>query len=149
VHTDGISAGNTGEASSAGFERLPRRHPRSSVPCRSISPRCGTPASTRRAASRAKPTRRSPGPEAARLEAERRRGESEHRAYRTNLLAADLSLAAGEVREARRLLDVTPDRLRGWEWGYLANAPDSSITTLQAPAGDSSLTSTCPDSMCC
>jgi non-specific serine/threonine protein kinase/serine/threonine-protein kinase len=51
--------------------------------------------------------------EAARLEAERRRDESEHRAYRTNILAADLSLAAGEVREARRLLDVTPDRLRG------------------------------------
>jgi hypothetical protein len=39
------------------------------------------------------------------------------------------------VREARRLLDVTPDRLRGWEWGDLANALDSSITTLQAPAG--------------
>ncbi len=70
----------------------------------------------------------------ARSEAERQRDEAERRAYTTDILAADLSLAAGEVREARRLLELAPVRLRGWEWGYLQHATDASVLTLLAPA---------------
>lgn len=74
--------------------------------------------------------------EAARREAERQRDAAERRAYQTNIVAADLSLAAGEVREARRLLELCPPRLRGWEWEYLHHIADASVVTLRAPAAN-------------
>lgn len=72
--------------------------------------------------------------EAARVEAERQRDAAERRAYRINIVAADLSLAAAEIREARRLLEICPPQLRGWEWRYLYHNADASIQVLRAPA---------------
>jgi WD40 repeat protein len=39
--------------------------------------------------------------------------------YSINVRAADAALAAGDVAGARKLLDLCPEALRGWEWNYL------------------------------
>jgi WD40 repeat protein len=70
--------------------------------------------------------------DAARADAERQRDAADRRSYVSNLLAADLSLNAGEIREAKQRLDLCPPRLRGWEWRYLKATADASLVTLNA-----------------
>jgi WD40 repeat protein/serine/threonine protein kinase len=49
-----------------------------------------------------------------------------YQSYRNALLAADLSLQAGELALARRQLEATDPQFRGWEWRYLSRAAESS-----------------------
>ena len=65
--------------------------------------------------------------ETQRKAAETERDEALYQNYRSALLAADLSLQAGEVAQARQQLQAADPRLRGWEWRYLARMADSSI----------------------
>jgi WD40 repeat protein/serine/threonine protein kinase len=64
--------------------------------------------------------------------AERSRVLAEKNAYSANLLAADVSLRAGDVAEARRRLASCPPNLRAWEWHYLQRSLDSSARVLRA-----------------
>ncbi|HVS10294.1 MAG TPA: protein kinase, partial [Planctomycetota bacterium] len=54
--------------------------------------------------------------------------------YFANVAAADASLRAGEVREAKRLLQDSPAELRGWEWRHLALRADAASATLTGHA---------------
>ena len=52
--------------------------------------------------------------------------------YRSALLAANLSLQAGELAQTRQQLQAADPRLRGWEWHYLARLADSSVAATSA-----------------
>ena len=65
--------------------------------------------------------------ETQRKAAETERDEARYQNYRSALLAADLSLQAGEIAQARQQLQAADPRLRGWEWRYLARLADSSV----------------------
>ena len=70
--------------------------------------------------------------ETQRKAAETERDEALYQNYRSALLAADLSLQAGEIVQARQQLQAADPRLRGWEWRYLARLADSSIAATSA-----------------
>jgi WD40 repeat protein len=53
------------------------------------------------------------------LLASSRAEQRERQAYRANLLAAGLSLDAGQVATARLYLDTVPENVRGFEWKHL------------------------------
>ena len=52
--------------------------------------------------------------------------------YATNIIAAEVSLRAGEVRDAKRLLTACPPELVGWEWRHLSRRSDTSSTRFEA-----------------
>ena len=60
------------------------------------------------------------------------RDEALYQSYRNALLAADQNLLAREFDEARRRLEATDVRFRGWEWRYLSRAADSSLLATAA-----------------
>ena len=67
---------------------------------------------------------------------------AERSAYAARILAADLSLRAGSVREAKRLLSRCEPAERDWEWGHLNFRTHSSVAVLDgvrpafSPSGD-------------
>ena len=65
--------------------------------------------------------------EAARQAEQRQRASADRRAYLANVLAADLSLRAGNTRGARLRLDAAGAAFRGWEWDHLSRLADSSL----------------------
>ena len=64
------------------------------------------------------------------LEAERNAERAWREGYVANVIAADASLRANEVQEAKRLLAESRAELRGWEWHHLLLESDSSLRTL-------------------
>jgi WD40 repeat protein/serine/threonine protein kinase len=53
-----------------------------------------------------------------------------HQSYIANLSAADASLRAHEVAEAKRRLAACDESLRGWEWRHLHLRSDTSLSVL-------------------
>ena len=67
--------------------------------------------------------------ETARQAEQRQRTSADRRAYLANVLAADLSLRAGNTRGARLRLDAAGAAFRGWEWDQLSRVADSSLAS--------------------
>jgi eukaryotic-like serine/threonine-protein kinase len=67
--------------------------------------------------------------------ADLQRKEALYQSYRGNLLAADLSLRAGELNAVKEPLARCDPSLRGWEWRYLKRSMDMSVKehSLSAP----------------
>ncbi len=66
-----------------------------------------------------------------RQHAKRNEDRARQQSYVANIVAADASFRANEVREARRRLEVCDAGLRGWEWRYLQLATDTSRAVLR------------------
>jgi WD40 repeat protein len=64
------------------------------------------------------------------LAVERANVEEMRANHAANLRAADLSIQGCDAREARRLLDLCPRPMRGWEWHWLAARTDDSVARL-------------------
>ncbi len=58
-----------------------------------------------------------------------------YQAYRVSLAAASASLQNHDVADAGRLLQLTPEALRGWEWRHLHSRLDDSSAAVPFPAG--------------
>ncbi|MEC8513523.1 MAG: serine/threonine-protein kinase [Planctomycetota bacterium] len=58
------------------------------------------------------------------------RNAATRQAYSASIHAATAALENGNVADARRRLEACPEALRGWEWGHLDLASDSSLHTL-------------------
>ena len=54
-------------------------------------------------------------------------------AYEANLAAAHSALRLYDAAEARRLLELAPESLRGLEWSWLASQLDTSLVGAQSP----------------
>ncbi|MFK7739117.1 MAG: 4a-hydroxytetrahydrobiopterin dehydratase [Planctomycetota bacterium] len=65
--------------------------------------------------------------QAAQEESEQLRGIDRERSYRAGLLAAQLALQAGQVRECDQALASCPEELRGFEWRHLRACIDDSV----------------------
>lgn len=65
---------------------------------------------------------------------ERRLAESEYEAFVANIAAASASIAANDGGAALTRLRRIPERLRHWEWRYLASEADQSEATWHGPA---------------
>ncbi|MHC4954683.1 MAG: protein kinase domain-containing protein [Planctomycetota bacterium] len=63
-------------------------------------------------------------------EARENAAKAERQSYLANLAAAHASLRMRDTREAKRLLEVCPERYRGWEFRHLDLATDTSIAKL-------------------
>ncbi len=63
------------------------------------------------------------------------RREAERIAYAASLSAAESSLRADQIDEARRQLERAPAALRGWEWNHLAGRLDRSERSFPAHEG--------------
>ena len=74
---------------------------------------------------------------AAQRKADERRKEAEYQMYAANVSAANLAivnagfLQRGAERSVRAQLERIPERLRHWEWGFLAFTADPSVQTAQ------------------
>ena len=51
--------------------------------------------------------------------------------YLAHITAANLSLKFNDTREAERWLQSAPEKYRGWEWDYLVNKIDQSLSTIK------------------
>jgi eukaryotic-like serine/threonine-protein kinase len=69
------------------------------------------------------------------VRAEKARRAALYQSYVANLRSAAAGLDDGEVREARRWLDVCPENLRGWEWRHLFTRSNGSLRTIAAHRG--------------
>ncbi|HLF83513.1 MAG TPA: hypothetical protein VI837_05000 [Blastocatellia bacterium] len=54
--------------------------------------------------------------------------------YLASIAAAERALRLDETREARRWLEMAPEKYRNWEWNYLNAHADESIATIAAHA---------------
>lgn len=72
----------------------------------------------------------------ARAATERALEEARQEAYGGSIVAAALSLEAGNLEEVRRQLDACPEDLRGWEWSYHDLAQDGSLMQPGGLEGD-------------
>ncbi|MBL9121401.1 MAG: serine/threonine protein kinase, partial [Phycisphaerae bacterium] len=61
------------------------------------------------------------------------RDAAEWQAYRANIAAASAALSGHDVETARRYLDATAVRFRGWEWRYLHASLDRSLARVDLP----------------
>jgi WD40 repeat protein len=67
------------------------------------------------------------------------------RSYSASLYACQSALDTGNLREARRLLELSPEDNRDWEWDHLKLSVDSSLLTLEGHTDDVMATSWSPD----
>jgi eukaryotic-like serine/threonine-protein kinase len=58
-----------------------------------------------------------------------------YQAYRASLAAASASLQNHDVADLARLLQLTPEALRGWEWRHLYSRLDDSSAAVPFPKG--------------
>jgi WD40 repeat protein/serine/threonine protein kinase len=68
--------------------------------------------------------------------AERSRREAVFQAYRSALLAANMSVQSGEYGQLRQQLEATDPLVRGWEWRYLNRSMTSSAGETSKFAND-------------
>lgn len=61
------------------------------------------------------------------------RDAAEYESYVANLAAGDAAFHSNQPAAMRTMLDACPQRLRGWEWGYLNAAGDASLAVIRAP----------------
>ena len=68
-------------------------------------------------------------------QAEKEKQAALYQAYRASLAAASAALQNHDVADADRLLKLTPEALRGWEWRHLHSRLDDSSAAFPLPAG--------------
>src|SRR5262249_13935652 len=71
--------------------------------------------------------------------------EALFQAYRARIAAPVAALAAHDVADASRQLELAPEALRGWEWRHLRNRLDDSSSLVTLPAGGSGFLIPTPD----
>ena len=86
-------------------------------------------------ASRDEAERQTQRAEEAQAEAQTQRDAAHRQSYVANIVAAQASIEAGEIKTARVRLDQAPSELRGWEWKYLHAQLDQSLTVLRGHEG--------------
>jgi serine/threonine protein kinase/WD40 repeat protein len=65
----------------------------------------------------------------------------ERASYIRNIRAASRAIEMNEFAAARESLNECPERLRGWEWGYLDTRLDDSVLNIPGPDGHSAMLS--------
>jgi WD40 repeat protein/serine/threonine protein kinase len=68
-------------------------------------------------------------------QAEKEKQAALYQSYRASLAAASAALQNHDVADADRLLKLTPEGLRGWEWRHLHSRLDDSSAAVPFPAG--------------
>ncbi|MBX3404973.1 MAG: hypothetical protein KF699_16295, partial [Phycisphaeraceae bacterium] len=75
----------------------------------------------------------------AKVEAVQQRDTAEYESYVANLAAADAAFHSNQPSAMRTMLDACPEKLRGWEWGYLNAASDASLLVLNLPGTETAV----------